>query len=154
MEPTSQRSSSVNIGSTVAKLRSIAPQLFSAHAMTGCDTVASYFGIGKTKVVKVLEAGNRLNHLGNPSVNLEAVLCESTAFVAACYGQKCETRETMTDVRYKGFPKQDEKVLPKLEAIDSGGIQGKHKEGLLLGMHMESCFRRKPRPIKIWVGQR
>ena len=45
MEPTSQGRSSVNIGSTVAKHRSIAPQLLSAHALTGCDTVASYFGI-------------------------------------------------------------------------------------------------------------
>ena len=58
MEPTSQGHSSVNIGSTVAKHRSIAPQQLSAHALTGCDTVASYFGIGKTKVVTVLEAGN------------------------------------------------------------------------------------------------
>ena len=89
--------------------------------MTGCDTVASYFGIGKTKVVKVLEAGNRLNHLGNPSANLEDVLCESTAFVAACYGQKCEARETMTDVRYKVWVSKAGRksacLLPKLKAI-------------------------------------
>ena len=98
MEPTSQGRSSVNIGSTVVKHRSVAPQLLSAHALTG---VASYFGVGKTKVVKVLEARNRLNHLGNTSANLEDVLCGSTAFIAACYGQKCEARETMTDVRYK-----------------------------------------------------
>ena len=57
MEPTSQGRSSANIGSTVAKHRSFAPQLLSAHALSGCDTVASYFAIGKTKVVKVLEAG-------------------------------------------------------------------------------------------------
>ena len=48
MEPTCQGCSSVNIGSTVAKHRSIAPHLLSAHALTGCDTVASYFGIGLT----------------------------------------------------------------------------------------------------------
>ena len=99
IEPTSQGRSSVNIGSTVAKHRSISPQLL--YALSGCDTVTSYFGTGKTKVVKILEAENRFNHLGNPSANLEDVLCESTAFVAACYGQKCEARETMTDVRYK-----------------------------------------------------
>ena len=81
MEPTSQGRPLANIGSTVAKHRSIAPQLLSAHALSGCDTAVSYFGIGKTKVVKVLEAGNRLNHLGNPSANLEDVLCESTAFM-------------------------------------------------------------------------
>ena len=101
MEPTSQRHLSVNTGSTVAKHRSIAPHLPSAHALTGCDTVASYFSIGKTKVVKALEAGHRLSHLGSPMVSLEDVLCESTAFVAAAYGQKCEVHETMTDVRYK-----------------------------------------------------
>ena len=98
MEPISQGHSSANIGSTVAKHRSITPQLLSAHALSGCDTVASYFGIGKTKVVKVLEAGNRLNHLENASANLEDVVCESPAFIAACYGQKYEARENMTDV--------------------------------------------------------
>ena len=44
MEPTSQ-GRSVNFGSTVAEHRSIAPHLLSAHALTGCDTVVSYFGI-------------------------------------------------------------------------------------------------------------
>ncbi len=44
MEQTSQGRSSVNIGSTVAKHQSIALQLLPAHALTGCDTVASYFG--------------------------------------------------------------------------------------------------------------
>ena len=92
-----------------------------AHALSGCDTVASYFGIVKTKVVKVLEAGNRLNHLGNPSANLEDVLCESTAFVVACYGKKCEAHETMTDVRYKVWVSKTGRkgacLLPELKAI-------------------------------------
>ena len=40
------------------------------------------------------------------------------------------------------------------KTTDSGGIHGKHNEGSLSGMHMESCFGRgasKPQPIKIWV---
>ena len=49
MEPTRQGHSSVNIGSTVAE-----HDLLSAHAFSGCASVASYLGIGKTKVVKVL----------------------------------------------------------------------------------------------------
>ena len=49
-------------GCTVSKQRSIAPQPLSVHVLSGSDCVASYFGIGKTKVVQVLEAGNRLNH--------------------------------------------------------------------------------------------
>ena len=90
MEPTSQRRLSVNIGSTLAKHRRISPHLLSAHALTGCDTAESYFGIGKTKVVKTLEAEHRLSHLSNPMASLEDFLYESAAFVAACYGQKCE----------------------------------------------------------------
>ena len=31
--------------------------------------------------------------------SLDDVLCESAAFVGACYGQKSEVHETMTDVR-------------------------------------------------------
>ena len=61
------------IGSKVAKHRTIVLHLLSAHALTGCDTVASYFGIGKTKVVKALEAGHRLSHLGNLMASLEDV---------------------------------------------------------------------------------
>ena len=90
MEPASQGHSSANIGSTFAKHRSIAPQLLSAHALSGFDTVASYFGIGKIKVVKVLVEGNRLNHLGNLSANQKDVLYELTPFDAECYGQKYE----------------------------------------------------------------
>ena len=121
MEPTRQGRSSANIGSTVAKHWSIVPQLLSAQALSGCDTVASYFGIGKTKVVKVLEAGNRLNHLGNPSAKIEDIRCESAAFIAACYGQKCEARATMTDVCYKVWVSKTGRngacLLPKLKAI-------------------------------------
>ena len=39
IELTSQGRSSANIGSTIAKHRSIAPQLLSAHALSGCNTV-------------------------------------------------------------------------------------------------------------------
>lgn len=45
----------VDIGETAKKYISIVPNLMSAHALTGCDTVGGYYGIGKTKAVKVLE---------------------------------------------------------------------------------------------------
>ncbi len=71
--------------------------------------------------MKVLEAGNRLNHLRNPSANPEDVLCKSTTFFAACYGQKYEAHETMTDVRYKVWVSKTGRkgvcLLPKLKAI-------------------------------------
>ena len=62
-----------------------------------------------------------MNHLENPSANLEDVLCESTAFVAACYGQKCEARETIRDVRYQSMVSKTGRtgacLLPKLKAM-------------------------------------
>ncbi len=62
-----------------------------------------------------------MNHLGNPTASLEDVLCESAAFVAACYGQKCQPHETMTDIRYKVWASKTGRksacLLPKLKAI-------------------------------------
>ena len=44
----------IDIDATVEKNRSIIPGLFAAHALSGCDTVAPYYGISKEKVLKVL----------------------------------------------------------------------------------------------------
>ncbi len=43
MESKSQGCSSANIGSNNSKHKSIAPQLLSAHALSGCNTVVPYF---------------------------------------------------------------------------------------------------------------
>lgn len=39
----------IDIDLTVQNHMSIIPKLLVAHALSGCDTVASYFGIGKKK---------------------------------------------------------------------------------------------------------
>ena len=56
-----------------------------------------------------------------PTPDLENVLCESTAFVPACYGQKCVARKTMTEVCYKVWVSKTGRkgacMLPKLKAI-------------------------------------
>lgn len=48
----------IDIDATVQENLSIIPGLLAAHALTGCDTVASHYGIGKGIVLKVLRAGN------------------------------------------------------------------------------------------------
>ena len=85
---TSRSRSSIDIGATVAKHSGIVPQLIAAHALSRCDTVGCYHGIGKTKVVKALSAGIELNHSGDPKASLDDVMKESTHFIGACYGQK------------------------------------------------------------------
>ena len=84
MESTSRSRSSIDIGATVAKHPGIVPQLIATHAVSGCDTVSCYHGIGKTKVVKALSAGIELNHLGNPKDSLHDAMKESTHFIYAC----------------------------------------------------------------------
>jgi hypothetical protein len=45
----------VDIHATVEKYQSIIPSMLAGHALTGCDTVAAYFGVGKGTMLKVLE---------------------------------------------------------------------------------------------------
>lgn len=47
METTSPQRSSVDVGATAKKHANIVPHLLAANALSGCDTVAYMFGIGK-----------------------------------------------------------------------------------------------------------
>ena len=94
----------VNIGKTVKKHRDILPNLLAAHAVSGCGTVGSYFGIGKATAVKVLESGYQFHEVGDPSPDIKAVNKEATSYISACYKVNLEASATMSDVRYKvGF---------------------------------------------------
>ena len=86
MEEASKERKCVDIKATVQKHKQIIPSLPSAHSLSGCDTVAQCWGIGKAKVVKVLQTGVQMFSLGNIAANLPDVLHEATVFTAACYG--------------------------------------------------------------------
>ena len=60
----------IDIDATVQQNLSIIPALLVAHALSGCDTVASYYGIGKGIVLKVLLAGKKhyLHHALNRTI--------------------------------------------------------------------------------------
>ena len=53
-----KRRTVVDIGKTVLKHSEIVERILPVHALSGCDTVASYFGIGKTTVLKTLRSGH------------------------------------------------------------------------------------------------
>ena len=59
-----------------------------AHALSGCDTTSSFFGIGKKSVYKILKAPDfhDLDNLGDPDKDV-AISC-SSRFVARLYDQK------------------------------------------------------------------
>ncbi len=57
----------------------IIPDLFAAYDLTGCDTVATYFGIGKTGVLKVLQSGHySLSSIDDASRLLSGITSQAT----------------------------------------------------------------------------
>ena len=90
----------ININRTVMEHLDVMDNLLAAHGLSGCDTVAPYFTIGKTTVLKVLKANTYpLDHLGNMEKSLQDVYQQATPFILACYRlSKCQT---MTEGRQK-----------------------------------------------------
>ena len=97
MVPTCKNRKYIDIQATVTSHRAVIPHLLAAHALTGCDTTAQYWGIGNAKTVKLLESGYKLPNLGNTLASLSDFIKESTMFIAALYGQKYP--QTMTEAR-------------------------------------------------------
>ena len=54
MEATSKERKSIDIQATARLHKDVAGELPAAHALSGCDTVAQLWGVGKTRVAKVL----------------------------------------------------------------------------------------------------
>ena len=53
------------------------------HAISGCDTVAACYGIGKTTAVTISKKGFLLNSLGKVDVLWDDVIKETTDFMVA-----------------------------------------------------------------------
>ena len=84
-----QQSSTIDIKATVEKHQAIVPGLLAAHALAGCDTVPTYFGIGKGTVLKILNAApDSLTMLGSLNAPLSEVVHQSTNFIASCYSKR------------------------------------------------------------------
>ena len=54
---TSRGCAVIDINATVDLHRDIIPDVLAAHGLTGCDRVATYFGIGKAAALRVLVSG-------------------------------------------------------------------------------------------------
>ena len=65
--------------------------LLPAHAISGCDTVACYLGIGKGRVIKHLKEGCDLSAIVNVDAPLQQVLDQAVRFISACYGMEDST---------------------------------------------------------------
>ena len=87
MQPTSADSEKViDITATYYKHISVMPNNLAAHALSGCDTVGSYFGTGKPTVIKALK-NNTMSLALIGELNSSTQLCETeeTNLLLFCY---------------------------------------------------------------------
>ena len=121
----------LDIQASTDRHRSIIPDLLAAHALTGCDTVASPHGIGKMTALKVLNSGEySLSQIGVQQVGTNISLTaieQATKFCLGCYGQKeCAT---LSEARLNAWNKKVAQrraaapPLPNLPPTDEGFLQ-------------------------------
>lgn len=90
MDPFSGGSKLISIKKSVNARPQIMSSLVAMHAISGCDTVPTMFGIGKCKSLNAVEKVP-LKHIGEKTADLVEVIHEGKRFVAKCYGQVCES---------------------------------------------------------------
>ena len=109
----------VDINETVQRHNAIIPDLICAHDVLGCDTVASYYGIGKSKVIKILQSGYSIPAVGDVNAELTLVNQEASIFIPACYGYP-HCVDTMTTIRQKMVKNKvgkSSRSTPKLSSL-------------------------------------
>ena len=138
MELPSKERAILDIKVTQAKHRDIVKNLLPAHAISGCDTTACYFGIGKCTVIKVLKDGYDLSAVANVDAPLPEVIAQATRFISACYGMK-ESRD-MSHTRLLVWGEKWEKSLIFYQlgcpTTYKRGIHRKCEEGTFSGSFM------------------
>ena len=86
MQGTSSERSIYDIKETVEANKEIMPSIVAAHALSGCDSVAPYHGVGKLSIIKRLKEGMKLLHMGCLNEDFGKVIEEATTLISDCYG--------------------------------------------------------------------
>ncbi len=72
----------IDVNSSVRKHHMVVEHVLSAHGLSGCDTVATYFGIEKLTVLKILKKEMYiLSKVDDIRSSLPDVIDQSTAFM-------------------------------------------------------------------------
>ena len=111
----------LDINATVDLHRDIIPDLLAVYGLTSCDTVATYFGIGKAASLIVLTSGvHALTFVGDTSRILSEVTAQATPFILACYGQsKCTSLTGERQKMWANKVYQSVAGAPKLTSLPS-----------------------------------
>ena len=90
--------------------------IVAAHALSGCDSVAPYHGVGKLSIIKRLKEGMKLLHMGCLNEDFGKVLEEATTLISDCYGYP---DVSMTQCRIKVWYKKTPKARKKAPDLQS-----------------------------------
>ena len=143
MEGPSAERATTDIEATASEYGHLLLQLPAAHALSGCDTVAQCFGVGKSTVIKVLKSGVELHKLGVLSEDIGDIIEEATAFMAAYYGVKHLVTSNMSEVRGEvwsrrmGRKKCNKGSRAQVTSTYSRGIRRERKAGAHSDCHLE-----------------
>ena len=131
MESPSKERAILDIKLTQAKHKEIVTNLLPAHAISGCDTVACYLGIGKGRVIKHLKEGCDLSAIGNVDAPLQQLIDQATRFISARYGMNDSTHMSHTRLLVWGKKWQRPFIFSKhgFSSTNEGGIHRKCEEG-------------------------
>ena len=76
----------ISIIKTVGNHQDLIPCLIGLHTLTGCDSVPSMYGIGKSKGIQAAKKIKLIN-IGKEQADIDNDIDEGKGFVAACYGR-------------------------------------------------------------------
>jgi len=103
MKATGSERTVTDIAEMVKEHSGTVANLLAMHCLSGFDTVAQLFGIGKGAALKSLKARHCLSKLGYLHIPLAEVISEATRFMAQCYGSK---KDVMSDIRVELLAKK------------------------------------------------
>ncbi len=90
----------IDIPATVKKHSDITSQVLALHAISGCDTVAATYGVGKVTAISVAKKGLKLDTVGKVDGDMKQVETEAIAFMVACHSSKLKC-DSMTECRQR-----------------------------------------------------
>lgn len=113
-----KKRAAVYISETVQRNNAIILSLINTHALSGCDTVACNYGIGKSKSVKVLQSGYSITAKEDGNADLTVVIRGASTFVSACNGYlQCADMKTTRQKMWEGKAWESSKSVPKLSSL-------------------------------------
>ena len=76
-----------------------------AHAMSGCDTTSAFFGIGKTKAMKIIQKSEDLQKMvqvfGDDHLSVDEISKIGESFILQLYGGKSLTQDSLRESYFK-----------------------------------------------------